>query len=323
MPRVCLYDNLKACVLERRGDAIRFNPTLLEFAGHYRYEPRPVAVARGNEKGRVERAIRYVRENFFAARTWKNIDDLNEQALAWCNKIASNRPCPEDKSLSVQEAFLEEQPTLLKLPDNPYPSHEREEVSVGKTPYVRFDLNDYSVPHQYVRRVLTVSATLDKVSILDGTANLIAEHARCYQKGRQIEQESHISDLIAEKKKAKKHCGQDRLMQAVPICQALLNQAAERGYSLSRITTDLLALLDRYGPLELEAAITEALSKNVPHTNAVRLSLEKHREELNQLPPIDIDLPEDKRVRDLVVRPHDLDTYDQLKMISEEKDNEQ
>jgi transposase len=61
VPRVLLYDNLKSAVLERRGDAIRFHPTLLAFAGHYRYEPRPVAVARGNEKGRVERAIGYVR----------------------------------------------------------------------------------------------------------------------------------------------------------------------------------------------------------------------------------------------------------------------
>ena len=62
VPRVLLYDNLKSAVLERRGDAIHFHPTLIAFAGHYRYEPRPVAVARGNEKGRVERAIRYVRE---------------------------------------------------------------------------------------------------------------------------------------------------------------------------------------------------------------------------------------------------------------------
>ena len=53
VPRVLLYDNLKSAVLERRGDAIRFHPTLLGFAGHYRYEPRPVAIARGNEKARV------------------------------------------------------------------------------------------------------------------------------------------------------------------------------------------------------------------------------------------------------------------------------
>ena len=68
VPRVLLYDNLKSAVLERVGQAIHFNPTLLELAAHYRFEPRPVAVARGNEKGRVERAIRYIRDSFFAAR---------------------------------------------------------------------------------------------------------------------------------------------------------------------------------------------------------------------------------------------------------------
>src|SRR5262245_54756262 len=79
--RVMLYDNLKSAVLERRGDAVRFHPTLLELAAHYRYEPRPVAVARGNEKGRVERAIRYVREAFFEARRFTDLADLNGQAL--------------------------------------------------------------------------------------------------------------------------------------------------------------------------------------------------------------------------------------------------
>jgi transposase len=75
--RVLLYDNLNSAVLERQGDAIRFHPTLLDLAAHYHFEPRPVAVARGNEKGRVERAIRYIRDNFFAARQWHDLDDLN------------------------------------------------------------------------------------------------------------------------------------------------------------------------------------------------------------------------------------------------------
>src|SRR3990172_442380 len=66
--RVVLYDNLRSAVLERVGDAIRFHPELLALATHYGYEPRPVAIARGNEKGRVERAIQYVRTAFFAAR---------------------------------------------------------------------------------------------------------------------------------------------------------------------------------------------------------------------------------------------------------------
>jgi len=322
VPRVCLYDNLKSAVLERRGDAIRFHPTLLEFAAHYRYEPRPVAVARGNEKGRVERAIRYVRDSFFAARTWKNIDDLNDQATEWCNGLAANRPCPEETTLSVRDVFFKEQSHLLKLPDNPYSTHEREEVNVGKTPYVRFDLNDYSVPHQYVRRVLTVCSTLDTVSILEG-GSLIAEHKRSFEKGKQIEQEAHIAELTARKKEARKHRGQDRLVRAVPLAQTLLIQAAERGYSLGIITANLLKLLDRYGSAELEAGITEALSHKAPHPNAVRLSLEKRREARHLLPPIHLDLPDDARVRDLVVRPHDLESYDQLQTIAEEKDHEE
>ena len=121
VPRVLLYDNLKSAVSERRGDAIRFHPTLLGFAGHYRYEPRPVAVARGNEKGRVERAIRYVREAFFAARDFTDLDDLNAQAEAWCNGQAADRRCPEDPARSVREVFAEEAPRLLPLPDNPAP----------------------------------------------------------------------------------------------------------------------------------------------------------------------------------------------------------
>lgn len=311
LPRVCLYDNLKSAVLERQGDAIRFHPTLLEFAAHYRYEPRPVAVARGNEKGRVERAIRYVRDNFFAARTWKTIDDLNQQATEWCNGIAAERLCPEDKTLLVKEVFLEEQSKLLTLPDNPYPTHERVEVCVGKTPYARFDLNDYSLPHTQVRRTVTVCATLSTVSILEGV-KVLATHPRSFNKGQQIEDEKHIADLVASKSKARQHRGQDRLKTAAPASTALLIQAAERGYNIGSIVAQLLQLLDDYGASELDTAIQVALAKDVPHPNAVRISLEKQREERHLPPPISITLPDDKRVRELVIRPHQLELYDQL-----------
>jgi transposase len=113
VPRVLLYDNLKSAVLERQHDAIRFHPTLLAFAAHHRFEPRPVAAARGNQKGRVERAIRYARESFFAARHFTDLADLNAQAGAWCAGLAAERPCPEDTDISVGAAFALEQPLLL------------------------------------------------------------------------------------------------------------------------------------------------------------------------------------------------------------------
>jgi hypothetical protein len=315
---VLLYDNLRSAVLEREGDAIRFHPTLLSFCAHYHFEPRPVAVARGNEKGRVERAIRYVRDNFFAARQWVDLEDLNAQAIKWCDGIAANRPCPEAPSLTVGSVFEQEQSKLLALPDNPYPTHEREEVKVGKTPYVRFDLNDYSVPHIFVHRVLVINANQHTVSILDGV-NLIAQHPRSYDKGEQVENEAHIKDLTQTKKQARLHRGQDRLAKSVPSCKIFLTEAAARGYYLRSIIKELLQLLDSYGAIELEAAISEALKREVPHPNAVRLSLEKRREARHQLPPVSLDLPNDKRIRELTVLPHNLNTYDQLQTLKDKK----
>src|SRR3954452_20928643 len=125
VPRVLLYDNLKSAVLERRGEAIRFHPTLLELAGHYRFEPRPVAVARGNEKGRVERAIRYVRDAFFAARSFTDLDDLNQQAHEWMTTRSAERKWAEDPSRTVRDAFDDERGKLLPLPVEPFPNHDR------------------------------------------------------------------------------------------------------------------------------------------------------------------------------------------------------
>jgi transposase len=311
-PRILLYDNLRSAVLERHGDAIRFHPTLLSFAAHYRFEPRPVAVARGNEKGRVERAIRFARDSFFAARRFSDLDDLNRQADDWCNGLAADRRCPENRDVTVREAFAEEAPKLLALPDSPYPLNERVAVTAGKTPYVRFDLNDYSIPHTKVRRILTVLADPDIVRIVDG-AEVIARHPRSYDKGQQIEEPAHLQALVDEKRAARHHRGVDRLATAAPAAQSLLQGAAARGDNLGAITTDLLRLLDRYGATELDAAIREALARDVPHPNAVRLSLERRREQRNEPPPVAVDLPNHVKTRDAAVKPHRLETYDQLR----------
>lgn len=321
LPKILLYDNLRSAVLERLGDAIRFNPTLLAFAAHYRFEPRPVAIARGNEKGRVERSIRYIRDNFFAAREWKNLDDLNIQAELWCETQATNRPCPENKELTVKSVFESEKSKLMSLPDNPFVTDELVEVKVGKTPYARFDLNDYSIPYKYVRRTLTVLAQSNKISILDGTT-VIAEHVRSYDRSQQIEQETHIKELVEYKSQARGHRGQNRLVHAVPISATFLEHAAERGYHLSSMITHLILLLERYGPSELEMAMQKAQEQGVPHPNSVRMYLIQSREERQQLPPIAIELPNDSRVRNLVVRPHKLKDYEQLQSTMEESQDD-
>lgn len=309
LTRVVLYDNLKSAVLERQGDAIRFNPTLLAFAAHHRYEPRPVAVARGNEKGRVERAIRYVRDSFFAARAFIDLDDLNVQAHQWCQGPACDRRWPQDTSLCVREALHAEQGSLLALPEYDYPMGERVSVTVGKTPYVRFDLNDYSVPHTHVRCTLSVLADEQRVRILDGMHEL-ACHRRSWDRGAQIEDASHVQALVDHKRAARAHRACDRLAQAVPASAELLARAGTRGYNLGSITEALLRLLERYGAAAVQTAIEEALERDVPHPNAVRLALERAREAAGQPPPVALVLPDHVARRDAPVRSHDLASYD-------------
>lgn len=319
--RVLLYDNLKSAVLERKGDAIRFHPTLLEFAAHYHYEPRPVAVCRGNEKGRVERGIRYIRDNFWPAREYKDLDDLNAQAKAWCEGTAMNRLCPEDREMTVGEAFIKEQLRLLPLPDDRYPTDEQVEVKVGKTPYVRFERNDYSVPHQHVRKALMVVASPVAVRILD-QGEQVAKHPRCYDKGQQIEDPAHIEELIQAKQSAREHSGKDRLAHAAPSSKTLLIQAADRGDNLGSIVSSLLRMLDQYGTEALESAIQESLSRGVSHPNGVRQALEHRREQRDQPPPTSITFPDKPEIQKMRVRPHELSTYDRLQDAVASEDTE-
>jgi hypothetical protein len=259
----------------------------------------------------VERAIRYVREGFFAARAFTDLDDLNAQAEAWCNGQAADRPCPEDRAMSVREAFAQERAHLLALPENPFATDEHVAVRVAKTPYVRFERNDYSVPHTYVQRTLSVLASPTEVRVVDG-ATVIARHLRSYDAGQQIEDPAHLAALTAQKAAARAHRATDRLAQAAPASTELLRAAAARGENLGSLTAALLRLLERYGASELEAAIGEALAHGVPHPHAVRASLERRREQRQLPPPLALPLPEDPRVRELVVRPHSLASYDHL-----------
>lgn len=308
VPRRILYDNPKTIVIERRGDAIRFHPDLLRLATAHRYEPRPVAIARGNEKGRVERGIRHIRTSFWPAREWRDLDDLNTQALTWCDTVRMNRPCPEDRTLTIREAFAREAPHLMPLPNDRICTEEHTPVTIHKTPYARFDQNDYSVPHTHVQRTLELRATPDRIRIFDGP-EVIATHPRSYDKDKQIEDPEHIAALTAHKAAAREHRGLDRLHRAAPTSPAFCVAAAERGHNIGGLVNVLNQLLDRYGATELDHALREAIDRGVPHHNTVRLILERRRIDRHQPPPIAPRF-DDPKAHDLAVRPHDLAAYD-------------
>jgi transposase len=306
--RTLLYDNLKSAVLERQGNAIRFNPVLLDFSNHYGFLPKAAGVARGNEKGRVERAIRYLRTSFFAARTLHGLDRLNREVKEWCLR-SQQRPWQQDRQRTVQSALLQERSCLLELPGDDFPTDLRLEVKVRKTPIIRFDLNDYSVPHNHVQRTVTVLASEHRVRIFDGQT-LLADHERSYSKGEQIVDPKHLEGLIDHKRRARRHRGFHELFAASPRCEELMKQLALRGENLGTQTAGLLRLLAQYGPKRLNAAVGEAIESQAPRFQSVRLIIE--RKSKGQPPVLPVPLRPELRQYGLRVKPHNLEDYDQL-----------
>jgi len=310
VPRVLLYDNLKSVVLERVGDHVRFHPRIIELAGHYHFAPKPCAPYRGNEKGKVERAIQYLRHSFFAARRYSSLDDLNAQLAEWIDRVAFARPRPQDPDRkSVRDAFSEEKPRLLPLPEHRFTCDVARVVRSGKTPYVRFDLNDYSIPSELTRKPLTLVASETDVRLCDGTVE-IARHPRSYDRGRKIEIAGHLEALAQEKQRASELRGRDRLTTAAPRAGALLEEVAMRGGHLGGTTARLLRLLDREGPREIDVAIGQALARGAASAEAVAAILDQRRRARRAPPAIDVLLSDDARARDVHVTPHSLDAYD-------------
>ena len=214
-----------------------------------------------------ERAIRFIRDSFFAGRTFSDLRDLNAQARAWVAGVAADRRWPEDSALSVRQAFGAEGRSLMALPETAPALGERVAVRVGKTPYVRFDLNDYSVPHTQVQRTLAVLADEQWVRVLDGATEL-ACHRRCWDSHAQIEDDAHVQRLVDAKRAGRAHRACDRLAQAAPASAELLQRAGARGENLGSITATLMRLLERWGAGALQAAITEALARDVAKRDA-------------------------------------------------------
>ncbi len=309
--RTLLYDNLKTAVLARQGNAIEFHPRLLELAGHYHFLPRPCNVARGNEKGRVERQIRFLRDRFFAARQFRDVDDLNAQFLRWREEWAHARSCPGDPDKSVAEALEEERPRLLRLPEHPFECDLVLPKRSGKTPYLRFDRNNYSIPPEFVRRPVTLVATHDEVRILDGGQE-VARHRRSYDRGQTIEDPRHIAALVAFKREGRAAKGRDRLLTVLPCAEAFFMKMLEREVPLATATGQITRLLDEYGAAQTNAALQFALRRDTSSLSSLALWLEQERRRQNPVPRIPLTLPDRPGVRDLHITPHNLETYDAL-----------
>ena len=279
-PRAILYDNLKAAVLERRGSQILFNPRLLELSAHYHFAPQPC------------------------------------QALAGRDQVAHQRRWPGGDGQTVEQVFAEEQPRLLPPPLHPFSTDRIETVRSHKTIYVRFDLNDYSIPPEAVGRPLTLAASDTLVRILDG-ATEIARHQRTYDRHQPVLDPAHKEALLKLKRKAFHATPAGRLEQAVPESQTLLDLAFTQGESAGRQTAQLLKLLDQYGPTALRRAIVEALERNTPRASSVAFLLRRKPRPAR----LALDLSHHPEAQAVEVRPHDLEIYDELARTQDDDDS--
>lgn len=312
VPRVVLYDNLRSVVLERVGDHVRFHPRVLDLAGHYHFEPRPCAPYRPNEKGKVERAIRYLRESFFAARRFRDVVDLNAQLEHWLADTADARQCPGDPARrTVRACFEEEQALLMPLPEHDHDVVRPHEVIARKQPFVRFDLNLYSVPHDLVGERLTLLAGPDEIRITRGF-RIVARHRRCWDRAQVIEAPEHAVALTAHKRRAHESRGRDRLRTSCPSADALIASLAKRGGALGADVVRLCKLLDQHGAQALEEAMRIALEREARSAATVAYLLEQQRRARGRPELLDPALPDAVRRLDVDVEHHDLASYDRL-----------
>lgn len=305
--RQWLFDNPKAVVLERHGEAVRFHPVLLEVAGHYRVQPRVCQVRKANQKGKVERAIRYLRERFLAGRSVHSVEAGNRELWAFLQEVAHARPHPTQPGRSVAECLAEEKPRLLPLPATPANTDRVQPAHVDSTAFVRFDTNSYSVPAHHAGQTLTLVADDTCVRLLEG-AQEVARHARCWGRRQLVEAHEHREALLALKRRARETKGQDRLRSAVPNVDALFSRWVEAGRNVGSLTARTLRLLDAYGQSLLAEAVADVLTRGTHDPGALAAFCEQRRRALRQPLPLEVSLG--SHVPDRDVTPHPLERYD-------------
>jgi transposase len=306
--RQWLFDNPKTVVLERVGTAVRFHPTLMALCAAMRVEPRLCAVARPEHKGKVERAIRYLRDRFLAGRTIVGVDEGNRALARFIADIGHARPHPRLAPRAIADVLADERPRLLPLP-SPLPSTDRiEPAPIDSQAFVRFDTNRYSVPTTLADRTLTLVADDRTVRVLDG-GDCVAEHARSWSKRQVIELPAHRAALVAERKAARDLKGRDRIRAVAPGFDRLLERWALAGPSLAIRVTRAIKLLDLYGDDVFAAAVTDVVARGLADLGALAMACEKHRKDRRRPVPVELILP--SHLDDTAVVPRDLETYDE------------
>ncbi|MBK9441753.1 MAG: IS21 family transposase [Comamonadaceae bacterium] len=166
VPQRLIIDNLKSAVLQRlAGVAPVFNGRYLDFSRHWGFEISACNVRSGNEKGRVENGVGYVKKNFLAGLELADFSALNPAATLWLDTVANVR-LHESTHQRPIEMFEQERGALKPLNPNGFDLARIITVRANKQFRVALEANHYSVPARYAGRSLLLKAYDDRVIIL-------------------------------------------------------------------------------------------------------------------------------------------------------------
>jgi transposase len=298
------FDNLATAVAEHDGNLVRFNPRFLAFAREYDFIPRACHVAAAWEKGKVERAIGYVRQNFWPLRSFSDLDDVNSQARRWVNEVANQRQHRETGQ-RPDERFCPE--ALRLLPSLTPDYRDTADALVHKDLRLSFDGNRYCVPPRYVGRRLTVKADSSSVTIYNQHHEVV-RYARSWQRGQTFGAEMFQKELYAQMAAAQRSAAQQRLVALLgPACHSYLERLSQADRSLTRQVRELFALVREYGPDAVVGAMAKAHAAGAFGADYVGNIVRQQRIRRDVQPPLRL---KDPALNDLVTDPLSLAEYD-------------
>src|SRR5713226_8072571 len=304
--REIAYDNLATAVAEHDGRLVRFLPRFLGFAREYGFYPRACNPAAGWEKGKVERAIGYVRQNFWPLREFADLDDVNRQARQWLSEVANQRLHRETRERPIDRF----QPAALKpLPVIPYDYRDSVELLVHKDLRLQFDGNRYCVPQRYVGRRLMVKADSSSVTIYDRVHEIVS-YPRSWRRGQTFGADRFEAEL---RPAARRSRAQQRLflflegLCSKALLEAYLRDIAETDRALSRQLTELLELIRQYGREAVANAIEKASAARAFGADYVANILRQQQCPRRPQPPIVL---RDPLLNELATDPLSLLEYD-------------
>jgi transposase len=257
-PQKVMIDNLKVGVVRHpRGEKAQFNPHYLDFAAHYGFQPVACNVRKGNEKGRVENAVGYVKKNFLNGLQIPSFEAVNPAAANWRDTVANIRIHGETRQ-KPSELFLQEKPLLQPLPVAPYDGAVIQPAIANRCCRVVFQTNRYSVPHSYASQRLTLKIYPDKLFLFHNET-MIATHLRCYDRRQKISNPDHTKELLAQRKQARNQTLLLAFLSLCPEAQVYCRKLQEKRLNAPHHIQKIVALNEIYGPEQVARAIADAV----------------------------------------------------------------